>query len=526
MKLLKHIRSKSRLKSNNDHQISRSIIDISANFNALFPLNPTAVFPPQLLEDLLSYVCPHARDGSYTPCEELVDGGCMLCDMRDLAQYAVHYCDMEAELAACRKRRSFNGRTGGLRDPAQERLQIFSRTVRVNHRLAQRVQSLKTPYMTRETCKADLARTVCVLPHLRYVDLPDGFFNDSSSSNTLKQELQLRCPNIRKMKYVAGAEGSFAGLAQTRHWPLLEDLELCRLGTETATVLQVLASLPALCTVELSDLPLFDDNAFIATPPSSSLPPLTKLKIKGLMNVSGNGLTTYLSRRDVSGAMTSLTISNTGVQLSSLHSVLASCPKLLILHVSQNISRPFPINPIPLLASQSLHTFNYEISAQSSNQSNTNPQSESYYIYLARSVIEGSLPALRHLYALSTSLPAMLLQRSRAELAGGSLSTTPSSHIVHFKHPLNLYTKAVSELEWKLTVINTESSDSRSRQAPTRPMSLYESPLLSPQWRDKGRESVMVGNGFGGFLTVPTQDGGPISPGKRLPRRERDAWMG
>ena len=49
--------------------------------------NPTCAYPAALLEELLSHVCPHSKDDNYTPCEEsMIDGGCMLCDMRDLSQ--------------------------------------------------------------------------------------------------------------------------------------------------------------------------------------------------------------------------------------------------------------------------------------------------------------------------------------------------------------------------------------------------------------------------------------------------------
>ena len=416
---------------------------------------------------------------------------------------------------------------GDLRDPAQERLQLLSRTVRENDHLAQHVRSLRTPYMTRETSQADLARTLAVLPNLYYVDLPDGFFMDSSASDTLKQELESRCPNIRRMKYAAGAERSFAGLAQARHWRLLEDLELCQLLTDTTTLLCVLASLPALCAVEISGLPFFDDNALIANFPNDFLPPLTDLKLRDLTSVSANGLIAYLSRCDVSRTLTSLTLCNTGVHPSSLHSVLACCHELRMLHVSENVHGPFPIKSIPLLASLTLQTLRYEISSLGTYPSNTTAASESFYRYLARSVIEGSLPALKKLYALSTGLSGLLLQPSSTEFTSPSPTTRPLPRLVHLRHPLELYTKAFSELEWHVTIVSPELGDNDSAASTiSRPMSLYNVPQLNPQWRDKGRESVVVGNGFGGFLTVPAQDGGPSSPGEKLAKKERYAWMG
>ena len=72
---------------------------------------------------------------------------------------------------------------------------------------------LKLPYMTRETVKGDLARTVAALSNLRYVDLPDGFFTGDPSCLPLRQELQARCPDIRKMSYHSGLEDALELLA-------------------------------------------------------------------------------------------------------------------------------------------------------------------------------------------------------------------------------------------------------------------------------------------------------------------------
>ena len=91
MKLLDSIRSKSRLKSQN-HAISalNSIFDNSSFLDIPFLPNPTSKFSIELLIELFSYVCPHSQDSSCTTCEEsMIDAGCMLCDMRDLAQCAL-----------------------------------------------------------------------------------------------------------------------------------------------------------------------------------------------------------------------------------------------------------------------------------------------------------------------------------------------------------------------------------------------------------------------------------------------------
>lgn len=98
MKLLKHFRSKSRLNHGNNgniHDVDRRIN--TTKHTHAFPLkaysstrqarpNPTAKYPAALLEELLSYVCAHVKDDAYTSLEDsMLDGGCMLCDLRDLS---------------------------------------------------------------------------------------------------------------------------------------------------------------------------------------------------------------------------------------------------------------------------------------------------------------------------------------------------------------------------------------------------------------------------------------------------------
>ena len=91
MKFLDTLRTRrSRIKSNPSvSDIDGRVLDDSCYFATSFPPNPTRQLPPDLLVELLSYVCPHAQDGSYVCCEDsMMDGGCMLCDMRDLASCA------------------------------------------------------------------------------------------------------------------------------------------------------------------------------------------------------------------------------------------------------------------------------------------------------------------------------------------------------------------------------------------------------------------------------------------------------
>ena len=431
----------------------------------------------------------------------------------------VHYCEREADLSAQRQRRSFIGRNGPSKDLPQERLHLFSRSVRENRFLACQVQYLKTPYLTRELSKADLARTVSVLPNLRYVDLPDDFYTDDPSSNTLRQELQAQCGDIRQMKYASGAEVSFQRLAQARQWPNLETLELAHLAMDPIVIPDVFTSLKALRHVKLTNLYSLDDGVFGTQRTSTSpFPPLAVLEIRNAPNMSAKGLLIYLSYPEVKEALRSLTLADTGILPSDHSQILAAAPSLTTLHVVESVSRATPQSQIPLLASCSLRVLHYEISSTDSSLRGLSVPSDSYYFYLANSILTGDLPSLSHVYALSPSLARMLLRHPRPAFAvdGTDDSYLPLYHVV--SRPLRLYTKAVTELEWNLTLINPPTLTDRYGSATiTRPMSLYVENQLSPQRRDKG------------FLAVPSAD--PGSGSSKLSklkkgRKDVDAWMG
>ncbi|KAL9614473.1 MAG: hypothetical protein Q9167_001076 [Letrouitia subvulpina] len=553
MKFLHHIRSRSKLRNGDDTQLH----DPTAySARSRTGRDSTSVLPLKLLTKVLSCVCPHTKDDNYLSLEESMrDVGCMLCDLRDLAQCAlvsrrflvatqtvlyhnvridpVHYCEREIDLAAKRKRKSFFERNAEPVDAPKQRIEQLSRTVRDNQSLAIQVEFLKMPYMTRETCIADLARTVSVLPNLRYVDLPDGIYSDDRSCSTLKQELEARCSDLRKMKYLHGAEKSFTMLSQSRPWQNLEILELARLEIEPSTLVSVLASFPVLLELKLEDLPLIDDNIFKFTPNATPFPPITKLCLQNTPRLTAAGLEAYLLRPDAREVLSSLTLSNTGVLPSELHRILATAPYLITLHMNQNVSRAIPSSPsIPPLASRSLRTFYFEIESPSSTSSyDIQPPSESYYHYLSTSLLSGNnFPSLSTLYALSSSLPTLLLPPPMAPFAaanslrsgsgsGSGSGNTGSGGASGLRQPLTLYTKSIPEHDWNITIISPPSAGNRRGSATaTRPVSFYNgSTQLGPQWGDKARDSVIVGNGFGGFLAVPADDGRPGSSSSSSP---------
>lgn len=441
----------------------------------------------------------------------------------------MHYCDQALESRIKPKRRSIFDRNGNNRekwtDPPRLRLHLFARTVRSNSFLAAQVCCLKMPYMTRESCQADLARTISVLPNLRYVDLPEGFYSDDPASNILKQELESRCPDIRSMKYLSGAETSFTSLGRSIPWRQLEALELINLAIEPAVLVQVLSSLLALHQLKLANLPLLDDNIFKLSSANFRMPPLITLSIEDAPNISAEGLVTYLSQPHTREVFHTLNLANTGIHPHNLHKILTAAPSLRSVHISEVVARALPPSPIPPLKSTSLKTLHYEISSPSTFSATAQDPADSYYTYLSSSLMQGGLPSLISLYALSPSLPSLLLPPPVAPFAR-TPSRVPASGL---SRPLELFTKSISELEWNLTLITPPTSHNRRGSATlTRPVSLYNNNINSAQLSQSwGRESMMVGNGFGGFLAVPSEDARPgTSAGGRGKGGRGDAWMG
>jgi hypothetical protein len=450
-------------------------------------------------------------------------------------------------LSAKRKRTSRFDRNGEPADPTKQRMELLARTVRDVEYLAVLVEILKVPYMTREACKADLARIVSFLPNLRYVDLPEALYRDDPSSAVLKNELLKKCPDIRTMKYYKGAEESFTMLAHYRQWQSLEILELKGLGIEADTLLYVLASLPALHELKLGKMSCLEDAVFKTNNQLPPFPPLHSLFLDDCPSVTSAGLVAYLSRPETREVLETLRLSQTGVLPQTLHEVLATASHLKELTINETVARSLPLSPIPPLASRSLQTLRFEILPATPS---LNPPSETYYNYLASSLLSGTLPSLTALYAFSPSLPDLLLFQPAAPFAGGAATSRFSvassiysvaepthglrlppappeySHPAGIVSPLKLYTKPAeaTELEWYLTEIEPPSDRNgrRGSATATRPLSLIKE-------GNRDRDSVLVGNGFGGFLAVPNADGGGsprLSHSRKGSAAKGNEWMG
>ncbi|KAK4565901.1 hypothetical protein LTR86_003750 [Recurvomyces mirabilis] len=595
MGLLKHFRSRSHLKSNNGPQASpppppppppsQQAYSYTSPPRAYRGRDQTQRLPETVLASIFSYVCPHSEDLTYEPSEtSQIGDGCMLCDLRDLAKCAqvcrkwygvaqkalyssvridaVHYCALEEELAERRRKagKHFRSRSAVV-EPGEVpsiRLSLLCRTVREQEHLAQQVLVLKLPYMTRETAKGELARCVSALSNLRYVDLPDGFFTGDPGCLALRQELQARCPDIRKMTYRGGSEEALELLAH-RHWQSIQILELSGLAIEPATLRIVLASLPTLHDLTLSDLPWMDDSVFQLSPGQlPDFPPLHHITLSNLPNLTSQGLCQYLTAPQNREVLSSLTLSNTGITIQTLHHILWTAPQLHHLSITETVFKSLSLATaqLPPLTSISLQTLHYEITSSEEVHGLQKP-AESYYAYLASSLHQNALPALTILYVRDPTFTDLLIlppipapfasgSSSNGSQNGGSLRSKPSNLSTGtnpsllningmagngngngnafsgagFNQTLEVFSKGIDELEWVFTSIapgpqphgRDRGSSAAASASGGRPLSAYSASRgLGPQWAQGGfggeaRKSVIVGNGFGGFLAVPQEE--------------------
>ena len=571
MGLLKHFRSRSRLSSGPQSTSQHPSTTPPTPYRGRDHISR---LPEKVLARIFGYVCPHSQDFSYEPSERSQIGdGCMLCDLRDLSHCAavcrkwyrvaqtalygsvridaVHYCALEEELAERRRKAGKHFRSKSTVLEAGEvpnvRLALLCRTVREQAVLAEKVLVFKLPYMTRETAKGDLARTVSALPNLRYVDLPDGFFTGEHSCLALRQELQARCPDVRKMAYRAGSEESLELLAQ-RHWQMMESLELDGLAIELGTLRIVLSSLPMLADLTLSNMDWMDDDVFQPSPGQlPDFPPVRTLKIENTRHVTAAGLQQYLEVPSNREQLTSLTLVNTSVSVTDLPSVLWVASSLEHLSLTATVSKSLGLassQNLPPLTSLSLRTLHFEITSAEDVHSIQKP-AESHYAYLASSLHANALPGLTALYVRDPDFPELLLlppvptqvfagseaPSLRSKLSNLSVSPSSASQRQSQQQPnkqrpvggggftqqLEVFSKGLDELEWVFTSISPPSPILNGHFQPNRresgrPLSAYSASRgLGPQWAQGGfggeaRKSVIVGNGFGGFLAVPQEE--------------------
>jgi hypothetical protein len=415
--------------------------------------------------------------------------------------------------------------------------------------------------MTRETAKSDLARTVAFLPNLRYVDLPEGIYKDDADCHPLKQEIQARCPDLRKMTYMGGAERSLEILATGRLWQHLEVLELSKLNMDPTILRHVLGSLPNLHALKISDMKGFNNQLFEENGNLPHFPAVAELILEDTPNVTADGLVTYLSYIETRNALKTLSLTSTGVHPSTLQRLLEVTPALEKLSIIETVSTSFLAgNHIKPLASRSLRVFHYEISSAASANSYASTTT-SYYDYLRSSLSLNGLSNLEELYVRDADFPESLIDlappvpafasdpdnfsgpRSPGILAPNGFGSPSQNRFssnnpfakmatgLGLRHELVVYSKGLDEMEWNFSKVQPPKQQGRRGSATTpRPVSSYGfGENMGRSWGANGgaRQSIIVGNGFGGFLAVPSDDGGrpTSSAGERGSRGSQyDMW--
>lgn len=453
---------------------------------------------------------------------------------------AVHYCELESTLADGRRRKSRLNRNAEPEDVPSVRLRLLCRTLREHQEdYGVKVQFLKVPYMTREGHIPDLARTVAVIPNARYIDLPEGVFTDDPSCHTLRQEIQARCPEIRKMTYMGGSEKSLELLTTGRVWPRLEVLELSKLRMDPTVLRNVLGSLHWLHALKISDMNTFNDELFQHNDYLPPFPAVTELIFNNIPNITAEGIASYLGFHETQDALKTLSLTATGVHPASLQHILTVAPRLESLSIIESVSTSFPGgNHIQPLSSKSLEILHYEISSNSSANTYASTTA-SYYTYLTSSLISNGLPNLRELYVRDPNFPESLIdlapptpafaldpdnyQRPRTPTSPGFSPPNPNRFSSNnpfakmaarpgLKNELVVYSKGLDEMEWNFSKVQPAKERGRrgSATAP-RPISSYGlGENVRNGWGSGGgaRQSVIVGNGFGGFLAVPAESSG------------------
>jgi hypothetical protein len=412
--------------------------------------------------------------------------------------------------------------------------------------------------MTREGYPSDLARTVAVMPNLRYVDLPEGVFQDDPACHTLKQEIQARCPGIRKMTYKGGAEKSLEMLATGRVWPNLEVLELSKLNMDPMILRHVLGALPWLHALKISDMKTFDDQIFQHNDYLPPFPAVTELIFNNVPNITAEGIAAYLFQSEAQETLKTLSLTTTGVHPAALQQIVSTAPRLEFLSIIESVYSSFPAGQTPSLSSVSLKVLHFEISPVSSASTYASTTA-SYYTYLRSSLLSNSLPNLRELYVRDPDFPESLLDLvpptpafaldpdnfSGPRSPGRSPLTTngfPAQNRFSSNNPfakmasgpglkkeLVVYSKDLDEIEWNFSMVQPAREKGRRGSATAaRPISSYGlSENVRSGWASGGaRQSVIVGNGFGGFLAVPADASGrpSSSAGEKKRVSQYDMW--
>jgi hypothetical protein len=431
-------------------------------------------------------------------------------------------------------------------DPSFQRLQILAKTLRGNTYLANQVNYLKLAYSVRDGVNADVTRAISACHNIMYADLPAGFYSGDPRFEVLRKEVAANCRNFRFMKFVEGSgDRSEKFFRELTHmpWPKLEYLAVDGLRIDAATFRYILAALPDLKTLVLTDLKDIADDFFSLAEGIPAFPAIENLELHNLPNMTVSGIVKFLTMRHSREALTSLTLDDTGVKIATLHSVLANATNLDSFTVVSAVERALPIDPLPPLTSKSLETFHFDITNSDPKTALSPKPTDSCHAYLLNSILSGSLPALRALYVRDKEFPSALTTAHRAGVRASSvfgikhlgsirLSSSPDERssllppvdenrfeekqfsVQHMDNlqQLEVYTKDTKENAWIFSPMNVDRRQSsinfgtrNSSHAATQHDSHRRESAVNMEWRANGHHTVIVGSPESGFMTVPKE---------------------
>jgi hypothetical protein len=452
---------------------------------------------------------------------------------------SLHYCPRESELRLKRskKNRSFirghryNEDDDFVHNPVDEathqRLHLLTETLRSNSSLATLVNYLKLAYTVRESGSADIARAISACPKIMYADLPAGFFSGDSKHELLRREVSANCRDLRFMKFVEGsdrkAERFFRKMGDRIPWPNLEYLSLDGLKVDAISFRHIIGTLPQLKTLALTNMHEITDDAFSSAPNVPAFPSLQILELHNQPMVTSEGVLKYLADGHSKSTLTNLTLDNTNVSISSLHTILAAASSLESLTVIAKVDAALPIHPLPPLESSLLETLHLDLSDADDTSGAPHP-TDSCYAYLLNSIRSGTLPSLRSLYVRDPEFPTALATPPNSKRnTQYSLLSEKLGAVEHHDHPLlmlpndaqqmEVFTKAPMENQWIFSsnpssrrsswgMNQSSRSSSHMGHAHLEFDSHVRESAHNLEWKANARRSVLFGTPTGGFVSV------------------------
>lgn len=403
--------------------------------------------------------------------------------------------------------------------------------------------SLKISRTTRESYVAELARIVSRTRNLKFLDCPDGVYGRALGCSALREELKAQCQNLRQMKFHAGSEPIFYELKNNKVWMNLEVIDLNMLAVDARTLLDVLPRWTMLRDLSLKRLNCLQEKAVNVV---RDLPPVQNLRIENCPGVTLEGLAAYLRFPQKRLALQRIQLIETGVGVGDLHQILAAAENLRAFTIELEVKQPLEHESLPDLASYSVTSVDFQITSPEVKKWET-PASQSHYDYLIRSLNNNSIPNVDSIWVRDVSFQENFLHAAALKSPLQQQPTGTNGH-THSNSQSNTNPFANNNLLSPSSYTNTGStSDSASPQSPTfppankritlyakgnqeldyhyslmhpalpdggrststtdpRPFSINTAPL-GPVWGGEARRSMIIGNGQGGFLAIPDENG-------------------